>query len=93
MKRCHSSGTWSSEVIASTGAGLDARIAVDALLWIDVELVDLLIVGLIGGGMDAVHWADLDARVVLDPDARFSDYVRHSTSPSVQRFFRARLVK
>jgi hypothetical protein len=93
MKRCHSSGTWSSEVIASTGAGLDAGIAVDALLWIDVELVDLLVVGLIGGGMDAVHWADLDARVVLDSDARFSDDVRHSTSFLCPKVLRVQLGK
>jgi predicted ArsR family transcriptional regulator len=79
-------------------AGLDAGVAVDALLGIDVELVGLCVAGLIRSGMDAVDRADLDARVVLDPDAWFSDDVGHAGSfgfpnfPSVsskihQRYF------
>ena len=63
------------------GTGLDAGVAVDALLWIDVEHLDLVVVGLVGRRVDAVHRTDLDARVVLGPDARFSDHIGHSASP------------
>src|SRR5215210_5836252 len=58
-------------------AGLDAGVAVDALLGVDVELLDTVVVGLVGGWLDAVHRAHLDARVVLLPDAGLSDHVGH----------------
>src|SRR5919197_2430183 len=62
-------------------AGLDARVAVDALVGVDIELLDPLVVGLIGGGMDAVARTHLDARVVLRPDARLRDHVGQSWIP------------
>src|SRR4051812_1327089 len=58
-------------------ARLDARVAVDALLRVDVELLDLVVVRLVGRGVDAVDRADLDARVVLRADARLGDDVGH----------------
>ena len=58
-------------------AGLDAGVAVDALLGVDVELRDLVVVGLVRGGVDAVDRTDLDARVVLGVDAGFGDDVSH----------------
>jgi len=59
-------------------ARLDAGVAVDALLRIDVELLDVVVVGLVGRGVDAVDRADLDARVVLGADARLVDHVGHA---------------
>src|SRR6266446_9178230 len=47
--------------------------AVDALVGVDEELVRPLV--------DAIHWADLDAGLVLDVDARLDDHVRHRISP------------
>src|SRR5712692_1796838 len=47
--------------------------AVDALVGVDEELVRPLV--------DAVNWADLDAGLVLDVDARLDDHVRHRISP------------
>src|SRR5215213_3907495 len=58
-------------------AGLDARVAVDALLGIDVELRDPVIVGLFRRGVDAVDGTHLDARVVLGVDAGFGYDVGH----------------
>src|SRR5262249_61809188 len=54
-------------------ARLDARVAVDALLRVDVELLDVVVVGLVGRRVNAVDRADLDAGVVLLPDARLGD--------------------
>src|SRR5215218_8122057 len=65
------------------GAGLDARVAVDALLGVDVELLDLVVVGLIRRRVDAVDRADLDARVVLGADAGLCDDVGHISSLGV----------
>src|SRR3954453_8335085 len=59
------------------GAGLDAGVAVDALLRIDVQLLDLVVVRLVRSRVDAVDGADLDARVVLLPDAGLCDHIRH----------------
>src|SRR6187549_2027917 len=59
-------------------ASLDARVAVDALVGIDVELLVRVVVGLLGGRMDAIHRADLHTRVVLLADARLRDHVGHS---------------
>src|SRR3954470_24251153 len=58
-------------------ACLDAGVAVDALLRVDVELLDVVVVRLVRGWVDAVHRADLDAGVVLLPDARLGDDVCH----------------
>src|SRR3954447_22973656 len=56
-------------------AGLHARVAVDALDGIDVQLLGRLEVRVAGLGVDAVHRTHLDARVVLDATA--DDHVRH----------------
>ena len=64
------------------GAGLDAGVAVDALLRVDVEHLDLVVVGLVRRRVDAVHGADLDARVVLLPDAGLCDDVCHEAGYS-----------
>jgi lysophospholipase L1-like esterase len=71
-------------------ARLDAGIAVDALLRVDVEHLDLVVVGLIRRRMDAVDRTDLDARVVLGTDARLGDDVGHGFSvlPSRIRGYR-----
>src|SRR2546425_7660615 len=47
--------------------------AVDALVGVDEELVRPLV--------DAINWADLDAGLVLDVDARLDDHVRHGDLP------------
>src|SRR4051812_20048971 len=60
------------------GARLDARVAVDALLRVDVELLDAVVVGLVRRRVDAVHRAHLDAGVVLGADAGLRDHVGHA---------------
>ena len=62
-------------------AGLDAGVAVDALVRIDVELLDVVVIGLVGRRMDAVDRADLDAGVVLLADAGFGDDVSQGLLP------------
>src|SRR3954453_22936046 len=64
------------------GAGLDAGVAVDALLGVDVQHLRGVVVRLVRRGMDAVHRAHLDARVVLGPDAGLGDDVGHGGGPS-----------
>src|SRR5690349_19876331 len=49
-------------------AGLDAGVAVDALVRVDVELLDRVVIGLVRRRVDAVDGANLDARVVLLAD-------------------------
>src|SRR3954465_7572592 len=66
-------------------AGLDARVAVDALLGVDVELLDVVVVGLVGRGVDAVDRTHLDARVVLLADARLGDDVGHGFLSNASR--------
>src|ERR1035437_2985902 len=57
-------------------AGLDARAAVYAVVWVDVELaIDAHISG------DAVDRADGHARLVHVVDARFCDHVGHGKPP------------
>src|SRR3954465_13356990 len=58
-------------------ARLDAGVAVDALLRVDVELLHLVVVRVLRRRMDAVDRAHLDARVVLRADARLGDDVGH----------------
>src|SRR4029453_2428327 len=65
------------------GTGLDACVAVDAELRVDVELLRGLEVGIAGLGMDAVGRTDLDARVVLDAAA--CDDVGHGTFEGTER--------
>src|ERR1700704_3515541 len=50
-------------------AGLDAGVAIDAFLGIDVQLRLVIESLLILGGMDAVHGTHLHTREVLGPDA------------------------
>src|SRR5215211_2176770 len=66
-------------------AGLDAGVAVDALLGVDVQHLDLVVVRLVRRRVDAVDGADLDAGVVLLPDAGLGDHVGHgrATLPGV----------
>src|SRR5689334_7536877 len=59
-------------------AGLDAGIAVDALVGVDVEHLDRVVVRLVGRRVDAVDGTDLDTRVVLLADAWLGDDVGHS---------------
>src|SRR4051794_22463544 len=56
-------------------AGLDAGVAVDALVRIDEELLRVVIVRLVRRRMDAVDGADLYAGVVLLADAGLRDDV------------------
>ena len=49
--------------------------AVDAFVGVDVELVLTLV--------DAVHWTDIDAGPVLDPDAGLDDHVSHCRASSL----------
>src|SRR4051812_47582027 len=58
-------------------ARLHAGIAVDALGRIDVEVLDGVVVRLVGRRVDAVDGTHVDARVVLLTDARLGDDVRH----------------
>src|SRR3954452_13856655 len=59
------------------GAGLHAGVTVDALVRIDVQHLDRVVIGLVGRRVDAVVRADLYARVVLGADARLGDDVCH----------------
>src|SRR5690349_8109556 len=59
-------------------AGLDAGVAVDALVRIDVEHLNRVVVGLVRRWVDAVDGTYLDTRVVLLADARLGDDVGHS---------------
>src|SRR6185312_1908296 len=59
-------------------ARLDAGVAVDALLRVDVEHLGRVGSGLVGRRVDAIHGAHLDTGVVLGADARLGDYVGHS---------------
>src|SRR3954470_12116471 len=63
-------------------ACLDAGVAVDALLRVDVELLDVVVVRLVRRGVDAVDRADLDARVVLGVDAGLGDHIGHRSFKS-----------
>src|SRR5262249_42982530 len=67
------------------GARLHARVAVDALLGVDVEHLRGVVPGLVGRGVDAVHGAHLDAGVVLRADAGLGDNVGHRSSPGWSR--------
>ena len=55
----------------------DARVAVDALLGVDEELLGISEPGLVRCRVDAVDGTDLDAGCVLGADARLCDHVRH----------------
>src|SRR4026209_1082404 len=66
-------------------AGLDTGVAVDALLGIDVEHLDLVVIRLVRGRMDAIDRAYLDAGVVLGSDAGFSDHVGRMSPESLAR--------
>jgi hypothetical protein len=59
------------------GTCLDARVAVDALLRVDVKHLDRVVVRLVGGRVDAVDGADFDAGVVLGSDAGLGNDVSH----------------
>src|SRR5690242_10337744 len=61
-----------------------ARLAIDAFVGMDVELIVALV--------DAVHGADLDARLVLHPDAGLGDDERHGIPPVVPRAARGAAV-
>src|SRR5439155_927180 len=64
--------------------GLDAGIAVDAFIRVDVEHLDRFVVGLVRRRMDAVDRTNLDTGIVLGADARLCNDVGHVvTLPSV----------
>lgn len=50
-------------------ADWDTGPAVDALIWVNVELVATVV--------NALNWANLLARAVFDSDAGFSNYMGH----------------
>jgi hypothetical protein len=64
-------------------AGLDAGVAVDALLRVDEQLLDVVVVRLVRSGVDAVDGAHLDTGVVLGVDAGFGDHVGHERGNSI----------
>ena len=64
-------------------AGLDAGVAVDALVGVDVQHLDLVVVGLVRRRVDAVDRADLDAGVVLGSDAGLGDDICHGANPRI----------
>jgi hypothetical protein len=66
-------------------AGLDARVAVDALLSIDIELIDHVKIRLVRRGMNAVDRTHLNTGVVLGTDAWLCDHVRHIVTYSRAR--------
>src|SRR5829696_180187 len=72
------------------GTGLDAGVAVDALVRIDVELLDLVVVGLVRRRMNAVDGADLYAGVVLGADTRFGDHVCQGAGSFPESWLRLR---
>ena len=59
----------------------DTGPAVDALYWVDVYYFSLGKVGLVLPWMDAVHWACIYARRVLNANTRLRDYVCHLDIP------------
>ena len=63
--------------------GLDAGVAVDAFLRVDEERRGVVVVGLVGGGVDAVDRTDLDAGVVFGADGRLCDDVLSGPRNSV----------
>jgi hypothetical protein len=62
-------------------ARLDARVAVDALLRVDEQLADIGETGVVLGRVDAVNRTHLDAREVLQVDARLGDHIGHRSRP------------
>src|SRR5262249_42824240 len=58
-------------------ARLNARVAVDALLRVDVQLRLIVKPILVLGGVDAVNGAYLNAREILRSDARLGDHIGH----------------
>src|ERR1700730_1463437 len=58
-------------------ARLDAGVAVDALLGVDVQLRLVVEPGLLLGRVDAIDRANLDARQILRSDTRLRDHIRH----------------
>src|SRR5437879_7657075 len=62
------------------GAGGLAGAAVDALIWVDEELIVAVVVRLTLGGMDAVDWANIHTGAVFDTNTWGGDYVGHRSS-------------
>src|ERR1035437_56219 len=73
------------------GARLDARVAIDALRRVYIELLGFLESRLLGRRMDAVHRADLHARAVLGGDTRLVDHVGHRGASFPLVFFTFRV--
>jgi hypothetical protein len=69
------------------GASLYACIAVDALLWVDEELLLLVIAELAHSWVDAVDRTDLNAGLVFLIDAGFRDHISHSPLRFYERIF------
>ena len=78
MKDVHSSGVSSIVKMALTGhAGTHARTTIDAFIWMNEEHVRSLEGRLVFPRMNAVHRTDVDARRVLETDARLTNDIRH----------------
>jgi hypothetical protein len=56
---------------------IDAQCAVDARIWVDVELLGFAEIGFVFSGVNAVNWADVDAACVFGTDAGLCDDVGH----------------
>ena len=65
-----------------------ARAAVDALAGIDEEMIDILILLFMRGGMDTIDGANLDARRILGTDTRLGDYISHNGQNLLSIFYR-----
>jgi len=60
------------------GTNRDARSAVDALDWVDIQHLFFRERFRILLGVDAVHWARIDARRIFRPNARLCNNVSHN---------------
>jgi hypothetical protein len=66
-------------------AFIDTKSAIDAGVWVNVELACLTKVAFVLAWVDAIHWADFDTGGVLRSDAGFSDNVCHMFFPNPPR--------
>jgi hypothetical protein len=56
----------------------NASAAVDALDWIDKQLIGRTVIGFVLLGVDAIDWTSVHTGGVLGADTGFCDYISHS---------------
>ena len=76
--QCENRRDWADRHARAT---IDALHRIDVELWNFVEWRPAIVVGRVLLGLNAIHGAGIDARGVLDPDARFGDNVCQRPPP------------